>query len=326
MKKEKLTLKETQYAIEKLKDYFSHILRKKLNLVRVSAPLFVRKESGLNDGLSGEKAVMFNAKGIESDLEVVHSLAKWKRDALARYDFRVYEGLYTDMNAIRREEDLDNKHSFYVDQWDWELVINKDDRNIKFLKTIVNKLYQTLKLTEAKINRIYPTLSKKLPTKITFINSLDLYKQYPDLNAEQREYEAVKKYGAIFIYQIGDDLPDGLPHSKRAKDYDDWKLNGDMVVYDKVNDQALEISSMGIRVDISSLKRQYNLTEEEISKISPYHNKLIKGELPYTIGGGLGQSRIAMFLLEKSHIGEVQVSVWDDETLDLANKKGIAIL
>ncbi|TPR53704.1 aspartate--ammonia ligase [Metamycoplasma neophronis] len=326
MKSKKLNLKETQYAIEKLKDYFSHNLRRKLNLVRVSAPLFVRSKSGLNDGLNGEGPVVFKAKGINENLEVVHSLAKWKRDALARYNFDVYEGLYTDMNAIRREEDLDKNHSFYVDQWDWELVIHESDRNLKFLKRIVKKIYSTLKATENRINKIYPNLSKKLPRNIEFINSLDLYNQYPKLTPEQREYEAVKKYGAIFVYGIGYDLPDGKPHSKRAKDYDDWELNGDMVVYDKVNDQALEISSMGIRVNKNSIQKQYNLSAEEISLISPYHKRLINKELPFTIGGGLGQSRIAMFLLEKKHIGEVQVSVWDEKNLDDAFQKEITIL
>nr|WP_277872285.1 aspartate--ammonia ligase [[Mycoplasma] falconis] len=312
--------------MEKLKDIFSHSLRKKLNLVRVSAPLFLRSSSGLNDGLNGETPIVFTAKNIGENLEVVHSLAKWKRDALQRYHFDIYEGLYTDMNAVRREEDLDNKHSFYVDQWDWELVINEADRNINFLKKIVQKIYRSLKITEKRINKIYPSLSNKLARKVFFISALDLYNLYPDLNADQREYEIVKKHGSVFIYQIGWSLPDGKPHSKRAKDYDDWNLNGDLIVYDSINDQALEISSMGIRVDKKAIRRQYDLSIDEIAALSPYHAKLINKELPFTIGGGLGQSRIAMFLLEKKHIGEVQVSVWDEENLIKAKKENIIIL
>ncbi|WP_334199151.1 aspartate--ammonia ligase [Mycoplasma struthionis] len=306
--------------------FFSHNLRRKLNLVRVSAPLFVKTKSGLNDGLNGEEPVRFKAKNIEDNLEIVHSLAKWKRDALYRYGFNVYEGLYTDMNAIRREEDLDYKHSFYVDQWDWELVINKKDRNIRFLKRIVNKIYSALKITEKKINHIYPFLKNKLPEKLVFISSEELYELYPNVNAEQRENKFIKENKAAFIYRIGYPLKDGEPHSKRAKDYDDWELNGDLIVYDEQNDKALELSSMGIRVDSVALKKQYKLSNEEIEKISPFHKQLINEVLPFTIGGGLGQSRIAMFLLEKKHIGEVQVSVWDNETLEIAKENQTKIL
>ncbi|MBN4089239.1 aspartate--ammonia ligase [Mycoplasma enhydrae] len=326
MKNSKLSLKETQLAIEILKDVFSHKLKKSLNLTRVSAPLFVRSSSGLNDGLSGEKPVSFRPKSINEKLEIVHSLAKWKRDALYRYNFDLYHGIYTDMNAIRQEEIIDNTHSFYVDQWDWEMIIAKEDRDLSFLKKIVNKIYQALKFTEKKINSTYVTLKSKLPKKIFFIDSLKLYNKFPNLSSKEREYELVKKYGAIFIYKIGYNLPDNIPHSNRAKDYDDWNLNGDLIVYDELNDIALELSSMGIRVDANSLQKQYNLPLEEIARISSYHQAIIENKFPLTIGGGIGQSRIAMFLLEKKHIGEVQVSVWDDKTIESAKKSDIILL
>ncbi|WP_427867568.1 aspartate--ammonia ligase [Mycoplasmopsis arginini] len=326
MRNLKSTLKETQFAIEKLKDIFSHKLRKSLNLTRVSAPIFLRSSSGLNDGLSGETPVFFKPKNINENIEIIHSLAKWKRDALSRYNFGLYEGIYTDMNAIRQQEDIDLTHSFYVDQWDWELVIRNEDRNLAFLKSIVKKIYKSLKFTEKTINKVYSVLSNKLPKKITFIDSNDLYNLYPDLNPEEREYQIVKKYKAIFIYKIGNLLPDGKPHSKRAKDYDDWNLNGDLIVYDEINDIALELSSMGIRVNKSALINQYNLLENEIIKISPYHKNIIEEKLPLTIGGGIGQSRIAMFLLEKKHIGEVQVSVWDEDTKKKAIENDITLL
>ncbi|MGX9363869.1 aspartate--ammonia ligase [Mycoplasma sp. 527] len=326
MKKTCLTLKETQFAIEKLKDVFSHKLRKALNLTRVSAPMFLRSSSGLNDGLSGEKPVIFRPKNINEDIEIVHSLAKWKRDALARYNFNVYEGIYTDMNAIRQQENIDKTHSFYVDQWDWELVINKKDRNINFLKKVVKKIYKCLKETEKTINKIYQIFATKLPEKIFFISSNELYNLYPNISPEEREYEIAKEHKAIFIYQIGYLLNDNKPHSKRAKDYDDWMLNGDLIVYDPINDIALELSSMGIRVDGDSLRKQYQLSDYEIAKISPYHKAILENKLPLTIGGGLGQSRIAMFLLEKRHIGEVQVSIWNDETKKTISENGIILL
>lgn len=326
MPSSKLSLKDTQFAIEKLKDLFSHQLHRTLNLVRVSAPLFVKTKSGLNDGLNGEKPVVFFAYEVEDELQIIHSLAKWKRNALKKYEFGLYEGIYTDMNAIRKQEKLDYKHSIYVDQWDWELIIKKEDRNLKYLKHIVKLIYGALKNTEKSINRIYPVLSQKLAKNIYFISSSHLYNLYPNLSPEEREEAICKEYGSVFIYQIGYNLPDGIPHSKRAFDYDDWMLNGDLIVYDSVNKKALEISSMGIRVDKDSLIKQSNKTEEEIKKLSPYHCDLIEGKLPYTIGGGLGQSRIAMFLLEKHHIGEVQASAWDQKTLDESAKENIIIL
>ncbi|MBN0919338.1 aspartate--ammonia ligase [[Mycoplasma] gypis] len=322
----KLDLKQTQFAIEKLKEFFATELKRQLNLTRVSAPLFLTKESGLNDNLNGESAVSFMARGFDKELEVVHSLAKWKRFALKKYNFLPWEGIYTDMNAIRREEDLDNTHSFYVDQWDWELIIEKQDRTLDTLKQIVFKIYQVLKDTENDINNLYPQLSKKLVNNIHFISSYDLYQLYPNLTANERENEIAKKYKSVFIYQIGDILPDQKPHSARAKDYDDWNLNGDLIVWDEINQHALELSSMGIRVDRDALIRQYNLKPEEIQKNSPFHKQLIDNELPFTIGGGIGQSRISMFLLEKRHIGEVQVSVWDENNSKMAQDENFTLL
>ncbi|WP_373435937.1 aspartate--ammonia ligase [Metamycoplasma equirhinis] len=322
----KLTIKETQFAIDKLKTIFSSKLAKELNLVRVSAPLFVQSTSGLNDSLNGDEPVKFKVNNISSDLEIVHSLAKWKRHALKKYNFNTYEGIYTDMNAIRKEETIDQFHSFYVDQWDWELIIKKDDRNVEFLKSIVRKIYNCLIETEKEINQIYPQLNNKLNQDIHFISSEELYNLYPNICAEKREYEAVKKWGSVFIISIGKKLADGKPHSNRAKDYDDWNLNGDLIVYNKITDSTLELSSMGIRVNKEALIKQFNLPEIDILNISPYHQNIISEYLPQTIGGGIGQSRIAMFLLEKEHIGEVQVSVWDNENNNFAAEKKINLL
>ncbi|QJG66744.1 aspartate--ammonia ligase [Mycoplasma phocoenae] len=326
MYKTKLNITDTQYAIAKLKKDFSKELSKKLRLVRVSAPLFLTTESGLNDGLNGETPVLFKAKNIDSNLEIVHSLAKWKREALHKYNIALHHGIYTDMNAIRREEDLDATHSFYVDQWDWERNIEYSDRNVDTLKQTVKLLFEALKNTEDKINDKYSELSKKLPDELFFITSDELYNLYPNIPAEQREYEIVKKHKAVFIIGIGNNLPDNKPHSKRAKDYDDWSLNGDMIVYHPTLDIALEISSMGIRVDSKALMKQYAMEKSDIEKISPYHHAIVNDLLPYTIGGGLGQSRIAMFLLEKAHIGEVQVSYWSDTEKDKCKKENIVLL
>ncbi|KDE41911.1 aspartate--ammonia ligase [Metamycoplasma hyosynoviae] len=326
MVKSKLNLKETQYAIDKLKSIFSASLASSLNLVRVSAPLFLEKSSGLNDSLSGEKPVSFKTKTVEDDIEIVHSLAKWKRYALQKYNFSVYEGIYTDMNAIRKEEDLDKYHSLYVDQWDWELIIEKKDRNIDFLKSIVRKIYSALLLTESTINEIYPILKPKLSPDVYFITARDLEAKYPDLSISEREKAITKEKGSTFIIGIGYPLSNNLPHSNRAKDYDDWTLNGDLVVYDEINDSAMELSSMGIRVDRDAILKQYSLTASEVSKISEYHKLVVQETYPFTIGGGIGQSRIAMFLLEKRHIGEVQVSVWDKNNKNFANSEKISIL
>ncbi|AWX42940.1 Aspartate--ammonia ligase [Metamycoplasma cloacale] len=321
----KLTIVERQIAIDLIKEKFRHNLAKKLNLVRVSAPLFVTKSSGLNDGLNGEKPISFFNKMIDDELEIVHSLAKWKRNALSRYDIGSYDGIYTDMNAIRKEETLDATHSIYVDQWDWELKIDSSQRNTVFLEKIVNKIYQALYKTSLYIQRKY-RIPNKLVKKIHFIDSLDLYNMFPNLTPEQREYEIVKQYKSVFITKIGYPLPDLKPHSNRSKDYDDWNLNGDLIVYDETNDSALELSSMGIRVDKNALIQQYNKDIDLIKLISKYHKDILEDKLPLTIGGGIGQSRLAMFLLHSKHIGEVQASIWDEETIKKAKKNNTILL
>ncbi|QJR44401.1 aspartate--ammonia ligase [Mycoplasma miroungirhinis] len=326
MYKPLLNINETQYAIAKLKSIFSLSIAKKLNLIRVSAPLFLTSSSRLNDGLNGEKPVVFSVKDFDDKLEIVHSLAKWKRQALANYNFKMHTGLYCDMNAIRREEELDFLHSIYVDQWDWELIIAKEERNKVTLQKIAKNVFDCLKTTDKKIRAQYPQLSKKLPNKLFFISSSELQKLYPHLTPDQREYEIVKKHKAVFITEIGHPLADKVPHSLRAKDYDDWNLNGDLIVYHAPNDCALEISSMGIRVDDLAIINQYKKTKEDIENISSYHSNIVNSKLPYTVGGGLGQSRIAMFLLEKQHIGEVQVSIWSDQEKQNLKNKGINLL
>ncbi|TKA58854.1 Aspartate-ammonia ligase (AsnA) [Mycoplasmopsis bovis 8790] len=326
MYKSKLTLKETQQAIQDLKFAFTKKLNQELKLTRVSAPLFVTSNSKINDGLNGDIPVIFSPNKWKENIEIVHSLAKWKRSALSRYKFLPGEGLWTDMNAIRKDDEVDYKHSLYVDQWDWELIINKEDRNLDFLKKIVETIYKSIRYVENKINFKYPVLSQKLPSEIKFINSEELYRKFPNVSPEERENIVAKKYGAVFIYKIGHTLPDGLPHSKRAFDYDDWELNGDIVFYDKVNDAALEISSMGIRVDSDSLAKQAKISRKNDSDMGEYHKLVLSQKLPYTIGGGIGQSRLSMFLLEKKHIGEVQASVWPDEHRALFEKQGVILL
>ncbi|QSF13511.1 aspartate--ammonia ligase [Mycoplasma sp. Mirounga ES2805-ORL] len=313
MYKPKLNIKETQIAIQTIKFSFTKQLSKLLNLTRVSAPLFVETNSLINDGLNGEAPVRFIPKELNKQLDIVHSLAKWKRLALKKYNFDSHEGLWTDMNAIRQEETLDNKHSIYVDQWDWELIINEEDRNITFLKSVVNKIFRSIKYVENKINLIFSNLKRKLPETLTFVSSEELYNKYPELTPEQREKEFAKIHKAFFVYKIGYKLPDGVEHSKRAFDYDDWNLNGDLIVYDEQNDDALELSSLGIRVNKESLAQQIKIMNISDSKLSTYHQQILKNNLPFTIGGGIGQSRLCMFLLEKKHIGEVQVSVWPEE-------------
>ncbi|EFF41264.1 aspartate--ammonia ligase [Mycoplasmopsis alligatoris] len=325
MYKSKLNIKETQLAIQDLKFAFTKELNKNLNLTRVSAPLFVRTDTRINDGLSGEEPVRFFAKNIDFSHDIVHSLAKWKRTALQKYSFEKYEGLWTDMNAIRREESLDYKHSYYVDQWDWEMVIGKEDRNLEFLKSTVNKIFKSIKHVERKLNINYPLLVEKLPKEVFFISSTDLYNMFPSLSAEQREDEIAKIHKAVFIHEVGHKLPDGIPQSARAFDYDDWKLNGDLLVWDSVNNRSLEISSMGIRVDAKSLVEQSNI-ENKGDLWGEYHYNIAENKLPLTIGGGIGQSRLTMFLLEKKHIGEVQVSSWTDHILEECEKQGIKLL
>ena len=307
-----LGLRQTAIGIKAIKDFFERDLAKKLNLTRVSAPLFVKAESGLNDTLNGvERPVSFDLKKkYNIRAEIVHSLAKWKRMALSRYGFEVGEGIYTDMDAIRRDEELDNTHSIYVDQWDWEKVIKKEDRTLDTLKLCVKKIYSVCQETENYLFEVYPQIEKILPEKIFFITSQELEERYPKLNANEREYAISKEKGAVFIMQIGHILNSGVKHDGRAPDYDDWRLNGDIIFYYPVLDIALEMSSMGIRVDKKSLEEQLILSDCEERKQLEFHKLLLEGKLPLTIGGGIGQSRLCMFFLKKAHIGEVQASIW----------------
>ena len=323
-----LNLKETQIAIKQVKDFFQRELAAELNLKRVSAPLFVSPDSGLNDNLNGvERPVSFGVKEQDDKpFEIVHSLAKWKRLALKRYNFNVGEGLYTDMNAIRRDEDTDNIHSIFVDQWDWEKIIPADARNEKTLRDTVKAVYEALRVTEKYVANKYDYVECFLPEEITFITTQELEDLYPDMSAKEREYEIVKKHGAVFLMQIGDILSNGEKHDGRAPDYDDWKLNGDILVYYPVLDIALELSSMGIRVNAEVLAEQLKKAGCEERAELPFQKDLLEGRLPQTIGGGIGQSRICMFFLRKAHIGEIQVSVWPDEIYDEAAARGITIL
>ena len=326
--KSPMSIKETEIAIKEVKDYFERILAKQLNLTRVSAPLFVRPSSGLNDNLNGvERPVRFGIKEQDDDeVEIVHSLAKWKRKALNDYGFRTGEGLYTDMTAIRRDEDTDNLHSLYVDQWDWELIISKKDRTVSTLKTIVKKVYEALKNTEVFINSRHPDINCILPEKIKFVTTQELLDKWPDLTPKERENAAAREYGAIFLMQIGDKLSNGKPHDGRAPDYDDWALNGDIIVYYPVLDIGLELSSMGIRVDEDSLRSQLDKAGCNDRSSLPFHKAIFDGKLPYTIGGGIGQSRICMFFLRRAHIGEVQSSIWLDDDRARAEEAGINLL
>lgn len=324
----KKELRETQRAIKHIKDYFEVELSKKLNLMRVSAPLFVRPETGFNDNLTGvEKAVKFSLTEYNEYVEIVQSLAKWKRIALRWYGFNIGEGIYTDMDAIRPHEILDSTHSIYVDQWDWEKVINKNDRTEKYLIDIVKDIYEVFINTEKYLDEVYPNkFMKKLPDEIKFISSQELEDKYPNLTPDEREYEAAKEHKAIFIYKIGHNLQSGEPHGIRSPDYDDWDLNGDIVFWNPVSQDALELSSMGIRVDEESLNRQLKLADAEDRKELEYHKLLLDGKLPYTVGGGIGQSRICMYFLEKEHIGEVQASVWTEDVINECDDKGIMLL
>jgi len=324
-----LDLFETQLAIKNVKDYFQKSLSSALKLTRVTAPLFVRPETGLNDNLSGvERPVSFGIKEQnEAQAEIVQSLAKWKRYALKKYGFTHGTGLYTDMNAIRRDEETDAIHSIYVDQWDWEKVISREERNLETLKEVVRRIYGCLCATEAHIISEYPVLGKTmLPNEITFITSQELEDEYPDLTPSEREYEVVKKHGAIFVIGIGGQLKSGKPHDKRAPDYDDWSLNGDIILHNRVLDIAFEISSMGIRVDAESLAVQLKLSGQESRASLPFQKALLNNELPLTIGGGIGQSRLCMFFLRKAHIGEVQSSIWTEETIRMCEEAGINLL
>jgi len=332
-----LDIKQTEVAIKLTKDNFEKTLSEELRLRRVTAPIFVLKGTGINDDLNGvERPVAFPIKHLKDRVaEVVHSLAKWKRMKLADYGIEVGYGLYTDMNAIRPDEELDNLHSLYVDQWDWELHIKKEQRNLDFLKQTVKTIYETMKSSEFIVYEHYPQIKPVLPEDITFIHTEELQMEYPDLLPQEREKEAAKKYGAIFIIGIGGTLADGKPHDGRAPDYDDWTtpttdgfkgLNGDIVLWNPILKRAFEISSMGIRVDKNALLKQLKLSKKEERKKFYFHKRLIKGELPLSIGGGIGQSRLCMFFLRKAHIGEIQVSIWPDEMIKQCKKNQIHLL
>ncbi|MBQ8184167.1 MAG: aspartate--ammonia ligase [Lachnospiraceae bacterium] len=323
-----LNLYDTQVAIKTVKDFFQKALSEQLYLLRVSAPLFVLPESGLNDNLNGvERPVTFGIKEQhDRPAEIVHSLAKWKRNALKQYGFHIGEGLYTDMNAIRRDEDTDNIHSIYVDQWDWEKIILKENRNKEFLKETVRKIYKALKKTEKYMAIHYDYIEEFLPKDIFFITTQELYDLYPDLTAKEREDLITREKGAVFLMEIGDVLSNGERHDGRAPDYDDWHLNGDILVWYPVLGHALELSSMGIRVDEAALQRQLKLAGCEDRAELPFQKAILEKQLPYSIGGGIGQSRICMFFLRKAHIGEVQVSIWPDQVRHEAELMGIHLL
>ncbi|MGL5041995.1 MAG: aspartate--ammonia ligase [Culicoidibacterales bacterium] len=327
--KSPLSVRETEVAIKLLKDFFQVNLAKKLNLTRVSAPLFVAPETGLNDNLNGlETPVNFMAPHVhDTPLEIVHSLAKWKRMALYKYDFVPGEGLYTDMNAIRREEFADNTHSLYVDQWDWERVVLERERTVDFLRTIVLDIYAVYCQTQAYIRTVFPDLTGELlPAEITFLTSQELEQSYPDLTPEMRERHVAKKFGAVFIHNIGHLLPSGVTHGDRSPDYDDWNLNGDIIFWNPILEDAIEVSSMGIRVDAKSLASQLEIAKATNRSALPYHQMILNQTLPLTIGGGIGQSRLCQFCLQKAHIGEVQVSVWDDKTIQTCKENNIILL
>ena len=331
------SIENTEKAIKSVKDMFQNNLSAQLALLRVTAPMIVLSNTGLNDELNGvERPVGFPIKDMgEQKAEVVHSLAKWKRLKLAQLGVESGRGIYTDMNSLRPDEHLDNLHSIYVDQWDWEKVIRKEDRNLDFLKNTVRRIYEAIKVTENKIFVEYPQIEPQLSDEIHFIHSEELLQMYPDLSAKQREDEIVRKWGAVFIIGIGAPLSNGQAHDSRAADYDDWStinsdgycgLNGDLLLWNSVLEEAFEISSMGIRVDESALKLQLALRGEEYKESLMFHSKLLAGELPYTIGGGIGQSRLCMFLLRKAHIGEVQSSIWPEEMRSKCKSEGIELL
>ena len=322
-----LGLMDTEIAIKFIKDNFEKELARALKLTRVSAPLFVRPSTGLNDNLNGyERTVSFDIKALDETVEIVQSLAKWKRNALKKYGFEVHTGLYTDMNAIRRDEDLDNLHSVYVDQWDWEKIIERKDRNAGYLKNTVKKIYKVFLKTAKLVQAKYPVFSYDLPDEITFVTSKELERLYPSLTPREREDRFAKQYKAIFVSQIGWNLSNKQPHDGRAADYDDWKLNGDILLWNDTLNRAFEISSMGVRVDENSLPKQLKQKKELDKLENPYCQDIMSGNLPLTIGGGIGQSRICMYLLKKAHIGEVQASVWNKEEAKELAAKGINLL
>lgn len=323
-----LNLHDTQVAIKTVKDFFQTLLAQRLNLTRVTAPLFVEPESGLNDNLNGvERPVAFGIREQgDKEAEIVHSLAKWKRFALKKYGFQVGEGIYTDMNAIRRDEDTDNIHSIFVDQWDWEKIITRNDRNIDFLKETVRTVYKVLRKTEKYMTIQYDYIHEILPKEIFFITTQELEDMYPGKNQKERELLITREKGAVCLMQIGDLLASGEKHDGRAPDYDDWALNADIIVYYPVLDIALELSSMGIRVDKDALLSQLEKAGCPERAELPFQKGIIEDTLPLTVGGGIGQSRICMFFLRKAHIGEVQCSLWQQEELDALAQAGIKLL
>lgn len=320
--------RETQRAIKKVKDYFQQELAYGLQLRRVTAPLFVIPETGLNDTLNGyERRVEFTIKDMdETRVEIVQSLAKWKRMALGKYGIEPGRGLYTDMNAIRRDEELDNLHSIYVDQWDWEKVITKEQRTEEYLEETVTTIYHALKNLGDYVNRLYRDIQVEIPNEITFITTQELEDAYPDKTPKEREDIVAEKYGAVFIKKIGGVLASGEKHDGRAPDYDDWELNGDIILWNDVLKQAFEISSMGIRVDAESMRRQLEIDGKTDRLEMPFHKGVIDGTIPLSIGGGIGQSRLCMFFLKKAHIGEVQVSVWPDDMIEECAENDIFLL
>lgn len=329
MYKTTITLRETQQAIRFIRSYFEKELGERMNLFRVSAPMFVRGASGLNDSLNEvERPVSFEAPGlgVGPDIEIVHSLAKWKRQALKDYGYSLGEGIYTNMNAIRRDEVLDEIHSLYVDQWDFEKIISPFERTTDYLKGQVEIIYNIIKDLELEIYRTYPTIKPILPEEITFVTSEDLLEEYPNLTSSEREKEAVKKHKAVFLIGIGGLLKDGTAHGGRAPDYDDWTLNGDILFYNAILDDVIELSSMGIRVDEATLKAQIEKRNQGYKLDFPFHKRLLNGELPQTYGGGIGQSRLCQFLLRKYHIGEVQCSLWPDSMRSKMKKIGVELL
>ncbi|MDO4620331.1 MAG: aspartate--ammonia ligase [Lachnospiraceae bacterium] len=323
-----MTVRETEDAIKFIRDLFQKEFGKEMNLERISAPLFVSQASGFNDNLNGvERPVAFDMKSIPGEtFEVVQSLAKWKRYALGKYGFHPGEGLYTNMNAIRRDEDLDQLHSAYVDQWDWEMVITKEDRNTQFLEGVVRSIFRIIKHAEHEVWYRYPDAVYRLPDDIFFITTEELEQRWPDKTRKEREALITKEHGAVFISRIGWNLADGKPHDGRAPDYDDWNLNGDMIFWFEPLQQALEISSMGIRVDSASLAAQLKASNSEYRMEFPYHKALAAGELPLTIGGGIGQSRLCMLLLGRVHVGEVQASIWPESILKECEEHNITLL
>ena len=325
--KSKLSARETQKAIKLIKDNFQVKLASRLNLDRITAPIIVESKSGINDDLNGvERKVKFDLKATGTDVEVVQSLAKWKRIDLHKYGYSAGEGIYTDMNALRRDDDMDNTHSVFVDQWDWEKIITKEDRNVDYLKDTVTKIVDSIADTLEIVKEKFPQIDVEIKREISFITTQELLDLYPDMSGKERENAYLKEHKTAFIMKIGNKLSNGEKHDGRAPDYDDWELNGDIMFYNELLGTAFEISSMGIRVDADSLKLQLKLADCEERKEFKYHKSILDGTLPLTIGGGIGQSRLCMLILNKAHIGEVHASVWSEEMIKECKENGIELL